>query len=172
MKIIVGLGNPGREYEETRHNTGFLVLDSLKVQFTYKEKFNAAISQVRETLLVKPQLYMNQSGKVVAQIINFYKVPLTELWLVHDDLDIRLGEFKIQLGTGPKVHNGVNSIETALGSQSFWRVRVGIDNRTTEERAKMSGEDYVLQRFRDEERMIIDQVVEKVVDELTQHDFV
>ena len=148
MKIIVGLGNPGREYENTRHNTGFLVLEKLKnrlikfqipnskqtqsSKFQFSKRFGAEVCQKGDVLLVKPQTYMNESGKSVAAILRFYKVDPKDLWVVHDDLDIVFGDYKIHFGRGPKIHNGVNDIEERLGTEEFWRVRVGVDSRGRE----------------------------------------
>lgn len=175
MKLVVGLGNPGREYQNNRHNAGFMVVDKLASQQfpNYKsqitKKFNAEIIQVGEYLLIKPQTFMNNSGEVVREIVNFYKIGSDELWVIHDDLDIRLGEYKIQRGVGPKVHNGVNSIETAIGRNDFWRVRVGIDNRPMASgQWRTAGEEYVLEDFRSDERVILDQVVEKIVSEVEE----
>jgi PTH1 family peptidyl-tRNA hydrolase len=198
MKIIVGLGNPGKEYEKTRHNAGFLVLEELKArmindpfdtaqdkqssiinqdlsfEFQMNKRLGAEVVKVGEVMLVKPQGFMNRSGEVVKKIVDFFKIPVTSnqtpenssLWVVHDDLDIKLGEYKIQFGRGPKVHNGVNSIREALGTDQFWYVRVGIDNRATSDRLQATGEEYVLRPFMEDERDIIERVVEAVAEEI------
>jgi peptidyl-tRNA hydrolase, PTH1 family len=106
----------------------------------------------------------------VRRVVEFYKLQATndkrqDLFVVHDDLDIKLGEYKIGFGVGPKVHNGVNSIRTMAGND-FWHVRVGVDNRATSDRLQATGQDYVLDRFTAEEKMIINDVIQKVVDEL------
>ena len=154
MKLIVGLGNIGKKYENTRHNVGFMVIDELGKQ--------------RETLgkvmLVKPATFMNESGREVAKLKNFYKIDLNNVYVVHDDLDLKLGEYKIQKEVGPKVHNGVASVEKSLGCKEFWRVRVGVDNRNGDRR--VSGEDYVLGKFKKEEKEIINEVVGRVIKEL------
>ena len=164
MKIVVGLGNPGKEYQNNRHNVGFMVVERL-AEMGWETKFGAEVSRVGDTLLVKPQFFMNKSGEVVAKIINFYKVDLSGLFVIHDDLDIRLGDFKIQFGVGPKVHYGINSIEGSLGSMGFWRVRIGVDNRPVGE-ARTPGDEYVLADFSDEEKIIVDGVIEKAVKEI------
>lgn len=169
MKVVVGLGNPGERYVSNRHNTGFMLVDALAQKYevgAWESKFGALIAKAEGLLLVKPQLFMNKSGEVVSQIMNFYKIPTADLWVCHDDLDIRLGEYKIVNGVGPKVHNGVNSVETQLGKTDFWRVRVGVDNRPTGE-ARTPGEDYVLADFSGEERRVIDGVIKEAVDNLT-----
>jgi peptidyl-tRNA hydrolase, PTH1 family len=167
MKLIVGLGNPGKEYEHTRHNAGFRVVDALAVKLqatSYKPqaKFNAEIVKIGETLLVKPQTYMNNSGEAVQRVMQFYRVLPEDLWVIHDDLDIRLGDYKIKKGIGPKIHNGVNSLRTVLGYSDFWYVRIGVDNRVE----KIPGEAYVLARFKAEELDIINRLAEQVADEL------
>lgn len=168
MKIIVGLGNPGEQYKANRHNVGFMLVDRL-AEKGWESKFDAEVSRLGETLIVKPQTFMNKSGEVVAKIANFYKIDLSGLFVVHDDLDIRLGDYKIQFGVGPKVHYGVNSIEGSLGSMEFWRVRVGVDNRQRVSGSagqRVSGEEYVLSDFTVNEKKIIDGVIEKAVNEL------
>ena len=108
---------------------------------------------------------MNQSGQAISKVLDFYKVGFDNLTVVHDDLDIRLGEFKIQKGKGPKVHNGVSSVEEAIGTSDFVRVRIGVDNRPLENR--MPGKNYVLQDFSPEElEVITGQVFPQVVEEL------
>src|SRR3989344_4871802 len=126
MKLVVGLGNPGKQYEGTRHNAGFVVLDELahKLQATsYKlqRRFNAEVTQVGEALLVKPQLFMNRSGEVVQKLAQFYKIKKEDVYVIHDDLDILLGDYKIS-DRGPKVHNGINSIREKIG-EGFWYLR-------------------------------------------------
>src|SRR3989344_3218324 len=118
--------------------------------FQFQKKFNAEVFEGDGALLVKPQTFMNNSGEAVQKIINFYKIDLQDLYVVHDDLDIRLGEYKIQFGKGPKVHNGVSSIEQALGTKDFWRVRIGIDNKD------------VLGKFLPEEKGIIEGVIDEI----------
>ncbi len=100
-------------------------------------------------LIAKPQTFMNRSGEAVSKIVNFYHIPLENVYIAHDDLDIPLGSFKVQKGTGPKLHNGLASIEEKLGTVDFWRIRIGVDNR--EGNRSLSGEAYVLQDFTDEE---------------------
>lgn len=165
MKLIVGLGNPGEEYRQNRHNLGYQVVERLAGEGDWEKKFESLIIKRDGWLLVKPVTFMNQSGKAVSQVVSFYKVDLDDLWVVHDDLDIRLGEYKIQKGVGPKVHKGIKSIEESLGSSNFWRVRVGVDNRSRLA-GRTPGEEYVLQDFSAEEKEIVAEVIEKVVKEL------
>ena len=153
MRLIIGLGNPGEKYKNTRHNAGFLVADKLQ-----------EIKLPTGVVVTKSGVFMNESGtKVLAQYTK-YNIRNTGLYIVHDDLDIPLGSYKIQYGIGPKVHNGINSIEAELGTKDFWRIRVGVDNRKSEDRTQ--GEEYVLQDFTEEERKIIDGVIEKICKEI------
>lgn len=150
MKLIVGLGNPGEKYKNNRHNVGFMVVDELA-------KLN-----LPEVVLFKPQKFMNRSGVEVKklQVRN-----LQDLYVIHDDLDIELGKFKISFGKGPRVHNGLLSIYEQLGTKDFWHVRIGIDNRL-KTGFKGTGEEYVLQNFRPEEKIIVNSVIKKAVKEL------
>jgi peptidyl-tRNA hydrolase, PTH1 family len=109
---------------------------------------------------------MNESGKAVKKLVDFYKVEMDDLYVIHDDLDIKLGEYKIQKGVGPKVHGGVNSIERELGKEDFWRARVGVDNRDLENR--IPGEEYVLQNFTREERNILMESINQLVSNLEE----
>jgi len=149
MHIIAGLGNPGPKYAHTRHNIGFLYLDALATElkadrFVVAKKFNAEVTQANycghKILLIKPQTYMNNSGQVVAQVMNFYKLlPKTLgiihkknadlsniLMIAHDEIDLQLGEFKIQANRSSAGHNGVKSIVNHLKTQNFLRLRIGI----------------------------------------------
>jgi len=119
---------------------------------------------------------MNESGVAIRNAMSFYKLGVEDLILIHDDLDIRLGEYKIEMGRGPKQHNGVTSVEEELGTRDFLRVRVGIDNRnlrtqeSTNPGVRIMGEKYVLENFTEDERVILDGVIVKIVDELkTKH---
>ena len=172
MKLIVGLGNPGKQYEKTRHNVGFQIADSLQTavssgkEWEFEIKFNADVCRPKaaDVLLAKPQTFMNDSGRAVQMIASFYKIAPLDIWIIHDDLDIRLGEYKVEKGHGPKLHYGINSIEKALGSESFWRVRIGVDNRQPDSR--IPGEDYVLQPFTDDEFITINKIIDTVTSEL------
>jgi len=135
MILIVGLGNPGEKYQETRHNVGFLILDSLLKKLTSVEKsvweentkLNSLIARVGEDLvLAKPLSFMNAAGEVVAKLVNFYKIPPFGLYLVHDDVDLPLGKIKISLDRGSAGHKGVESVIENLGTKNFVRVRVGV----------------------------------------------
>lgn len=153
MKLIVGLGNPGEKYTNTRHNVGKMFVEVAKIL-------------VGDGVLVKQSdTFMNDSGKAVRKLVDFYKVNLGDLYVAHDDLDIPLGEYKIQKGTGPKVHNGVNDVEKVLGDKDFWRIRIGVDGRNGDR--SLSGEDYVLGSFEKNEREILDKVFDDLARELS-----
>lgn len=152
MKLIIGLGNPGEKYKNNRHNIGHVVVDCLKTKKTKNAK------------VVKTNCFMNESGSFVLSQYTKYDIPYTSLFIVHDDLDIRLGEYKIQLERGPKDHNGLNDIYDKLGTKEFWHVRVGVENRDIEN--KIPGEKYVLQDFTDEEKLVLDRVISKICKKL------
>lgn len=177
MKLVVGLGNPGKKFKGTRHNVGFTAINRLRdelqrgkgagvrLNFHEAKKFKAKIAKLDQLLLVKPQTFMNKSGESVAKLVNFYKVKPKNLFLIHDDLDIKLGESKMQKGKGPKVHGGVLSVEEKLEKDTFWRVRIGVENRKSKE---IPGERYVLLRFNNEEKDVVDSVLSEVVEALVE----
>lgn len=142
MKLIVGLGNVGEKYLKTRHNAGFLVLDQLtkeleeegiEVDWKEESKFKTFIAKIKyknnDILLVKPATYMNRSGEAVREIINFYKVPLENLTVVFDDIDLPLGTIRIREKGSAGTHKGMKSIIQELGTEKFKRVRIGIESR-------------------------------------------
>jgi len=153
MRLIVGLGNPGGSYQNTRHNAGFLVLDELQ-----KTKLPKGF------ILRKSDVFMNESGSFVKRLATGYKLPITDLYVIHDDLDIPLGSYKIQFGRGPKDHNGVKSVDVSLRTDQYWHVRVGVDNRPLDNRPM--GEGYVLQNFTEEEKVILDKTIKEVCKKL------
>ena len=153
MKLIVGLGNPGGKYRDNRHNVGHWVVEALLKR-----------PLPNEFVVKKSPVFMNDSGFFVKKLVEQYRAKPSDLWVIHDDLDIPLGSYKIQKGKGPKLHNGVNSIEEELGTDEFWRVRVGVDNRDQESR--ISGEEYVLQDFSQEERGAIDTAIAEICKKL------
>lgn len=133
MKIIAGLGNPGSEYAKTRHNVGFMFVDALagKLGVTeWKDKFEAKIGEARigteKVLLVKPQTYMNESGRSLGPLMNFYKLEPEDLIVVHDDMDIPAGTIRIRKKGSAGGHNGIKSILAHIGDEHFSRVRIGI----------------------------------------------
>jgi peptidyl-tRNA hydrolase, PTH1 family len=151
MKLLIGLGNPGERYEGNRHSVGKMLIRRLKKDQIF----------FKDLILIESDTFMNDSGRFVAEKFFFYKITPDDLYIVHDDLDLPLGQFKIQKGIGPKVHNGVNNIEQALGTKDFWRIRIGVDNRDPQKR--IAGEDYVLQDFTKEELGILKGVFDAIV---------
>ncbi|MBP9722555.1 MAG: aminoacyl-tRNA hydrolase [Gammaproteobacteria bacterium] len=138
IKLIVGLGNPGHEYEQTRHNAGFWftekLIDAYKISPNFDKKFSAIISQFRnldnqETVYVlMPQKFMNLSGQSVQAFCQFYKIQPEEILIAHDELDLPLGDIRLKLGGGAGGHNGIKDIITKLGTPNFYRLRIGIDH--------------------------------------------
>jgi PTH1 family peptidyl-tRNA hydrolase len=153
MKLIIGIGNPGEKFQKNRHNVGHLFVDYLSDK------------QLSPEIVVKKSYsYMNESGVSVAKLVHEKNLELSDLWIAHDDLDIKLGEFKLQTGKGPKLHKGILSIENELGDD-FWRIRIGVDNRSQESRE--IGEDYVLKDFSEEELKILNKVFFKITKDFT-----
>ena len=152
MKVIVGLGNPGIKYINNRHNVGHMVIDELQ-RLKLKDK------------VLKSDKYMNNSGLFIKKLSEKYpKMLVSDLYIIHDDLDIPLGSFKIQFGKGPKVHNGLNDIYEKIDTSEFWHVRVGVDNRDPENR--VNGYDYVLEDFTNEEKIILEKVIKQICNQL------
>jgi len=167
MKLVVGLGNPGPEYMGTRHNAGVLFVEKLGtvVSSPYGWRRDGKVWKQEGdgwVLVRTATMFMNESGTEVGRIFRQTNLKPEDLIVVHDDLDIALGDYKIHMGRGPKEHNGVTSVETALGTKDFWRVRLGIENRTQ----KVSGEDYVLSSWTKDEREKIERTIDTAIHEL------
>ncbi len=180
MNIIVGLGNPGKKYENTRHNAGFIALDFLAEKYNLKwrteKNFQAMTAKQNDLLLVKPLTYMNNSGQAVSAVLNYYKLLprkfgfLKEkdadlkniLTVVHDDLDIPLGEYKTSFNSGSAGHKGVQSIINHLKTKMFSRVRIGIkpDFKNKLEKEEVSG--YVLKKFSKEDLNKIKDIIKNL----------
>ncbi len=172
MKLIIGLGNPGEEYKKTRHNAGFLTVDALalKLQATsYKlqANFNAEVSEGiidnKKIILAKPQTFMNNSGQAVRAILDYYKIKPEDIVVIHDDLDILLGEYKISKNKNSGGHKGVQSIIDYLGTKDFTRIRIGIMT----ENKKTPTEKFVLERFSKDEMKIIKGVIEEIINNIS-----
>lgn len=164
IRLIVGLGNLGKAYVNTRHNIGFVFVEKLanSRRFLEESKLKSLLHQSEfggeKKIFIEPTTNMNLSGEAVKLVSGFYKIEPSEILVVHDDLDLRLGTFKLQFAKGPKVHNGLLSIENRLGSNKFWRLRVGVDNREVSTRDLMSGADYVLGHFKVDEVKMLDDI--------------
>ncbi len=149
--LIAGLGNPGREYVRTRHNVGFMVADELarRHEGSFRGKFSGELAEVRmdgrRVALLKPQTYMNVSGRSVGAALRFFKLPFERLLVVHDEVDLELGRLQARQGGGLAGHNGLRSVGQALGTQDFLRLRVGIGRPERGEPRPVS--DWVLSRF-------------------------
>lgn len=170
MKAIIGLGNPEDVFEGTRHNVGFAVVDRLAskfslANFTSQSRVQAQISKSQKYILAKPTTYMNNSGIAVRSILDYYKIETPSTYIILDDLDLELGNYKIQFATGPHGHNGLLSIYQHLGTKNFWHVRVGVDGRSGARSS--SPQEYVLGRFSREESAALAQVQEELVRDLT-----
>lgn len=168
MRLIIGLGNPGKKYQKTRHNVGFLVISKLKSKmsklqlktqnFKYSKKFDTEIMRVDDIILAKPQTYMNKSGQAVTKLVNFYKITPKNLVVVHDDLDLPMGTIRTRLEGSAGGQKGIESIIQSLNSDKFARVRIGIGQNQN-----MSAEDYVLQKFTKEEELIVKNSIDEAV---------
>lgn len=168
IRLIVGLGNPGPEYEQTRHNAGFWLVDQLANNRLQRDKnFQALVAKTRianeDVWLLQPQTFMNRSGLSVAGLCRFYKITPDQVLVVHDELDIAPGLAKLKLGGSSGGHNGLKDITSALGTQDYWRLRIGIGHpRTLNLRQDVS--DFVLHRPRKEEQMLIDEAIQRALD--------
>ena len=168
IRLIVGLGNPGREYETTRHNVGFRWVDELarlqNLNFKSEARFHglAARGQLHghEVLLLKPQTFMNASGRAVGAMAQFYRIAPAKILVVHDELDLPPGVARLKTGGGHGGHNGLKDIIAHLGSKDFWRLRLGIGHPG--DRAEVSN--YVLNDPRREECELIGEAVQRALD--------
>jgi PTH1 family peptidyl-tRNA hydrolase len=161
--IFVGLGNPGREYEHTRHNIGFSAVQQLAKRWSidisrykFKALTGAGVVNGKHVALVMPQTYMNNSGVAVGSFVNFYKIELTNLVIINDDMDLPFGNIRIRRAGGSAGQRGMQSIINRLGSEDFPRVRLGIGRPP----GRMDPKDYVLKKFKGDEEIILDQVLD------------
>ena len=167
MRLVVGLGNPGREYDDTRHNVGFRIVDKVADRVgtgVDDKKFKARVGRARiggdATLLMKPQTFMNLSGESVGPALGFFKLSTDDLIVIHDDLDLPLGKLKLKRGGGHGGHNGLRSLLKHLPDDRFIRVRVGIGRPPPE----WDTADYVLSKFRSQEWTAVDSVLATAAD--------
>lgn len=163
-RIIVGLGNPGADYENTRHNVGFWFVDhlaaQLKMPLAPQAKFFGRAARAGELWLLQPTTFMNRSGLAVAALANFYKIPADEILVVHDELDLAPGAIRLKQGGGNGGHNGLKDIQARLGTADFWRLRLGIGHPRTLNLAQQVV-DFVLHPPRKEELPAIEQALER-----------
>lgn len=158
MKLIVGLGNPGNNYVDTRHNVGFMILDqylkNVNLDVVWSKKFDGLFFKTRinkyEVIFLKPQTYMNLSGECVKKFMDYYDIDVDDLFVISDDLDINLGNFKLKKGGSSGGHNGLKNIETMIGSSMYKRLKIGISNNKN-----LDTKDYVLSKFNYSEKDIL-----------------
>ncbi|AMR82568.1 aminoacyl-tRNA hydrolase [Bacillus thuringiensis] len=167
MKLIVGLGNPGREYELTRHNIGFMAIDELAKRWNislneqkFKGVFGAGFVNGEKVILLKPLTYMNLSGESIRPLMDYYKIDVEDFVVMYDDLDIPVGKLRLRMKGSAGGHNGVKSMISQLGTQEFQRIRMGIDRPKN----GMKVVDYVLGRFTSEEIPDVNHSIEKAAD--------
>jgi peptidyl-tRNA hydrolase, PTH1 family len=170
MKLIVGLGNPGKQYEQTRHNIGFEVIDALSSTFNiplnqskFKGLYGIGFHNGEKVILLKPLTYMNLSGESIRAVMDYYEIELEDLLIIYDDLDLPVGKIRLRPKGSPGGHNGIKSTVAHLGTQQFNRIRIGIDRP----QAGMSVPDYVLGRFRPEEKTFTEDAVKKSAEACT-----
>jgi PTH1 family peptidyl-tRNA hydrolase len=157
MKLIVGLGNPGKKYENTRHNLGFKVLAAFG-PYRHDKNSNALISKIGESIFILPQTFMNESGRAVQAVANFYKIDRNEIWVFHDEIDLPLGTIRISFGSSSAGHKGVESIINSINAKDFYRIRMGI---MSESKGMIPTEDFVLQNFLPDENTIVEKMIKK-----------
>jgi len=188
IKLIIGLGNPGKEYEHTRHNSGFLFVNELVRQldiknFKYKKEMFSEIAEAEfpisnfqfskkfkiqnskfKILLAKPQMFMNESGKAVATLIKLHKAKPENVLIVHDDIDILWGDFKFSFGRSSAGHKGVESVIKVLKTKNFWRLRIGIQPSL---KKRVPADKIILKKFTPGELKELDKIMKKAIRQLT-----
>lgn len=169
MKLVVGLGNPGRKYEATRHNAGFWWVERVAraagAAFKREARFHGDAAKLPLPLgdvwLLKPDTYMNESGRAVAALASFYKLDPGAIMVVHDDLDLQPGVVKLKKGGGTAGHNGLNDIAAQLGTKEFWRLRIGIGHPRDQAATEQEVVDYVLCKPSPDDRAAIDSAISR-----------
>lgn len=178
IRLVVGLGNPGREHEATRHNAGFWFADALArrltASFAHEARFGGALAKAGEVRVLKPMTYMNLSGRAAGAAARFFAVPCAQMLVVHDELDLLPGDARLKFGGGVAGHNGLKDIRANLGTADFWRLRLGIGHPRDSEIPQQEVVDYVLKPPRRDERTAIEAAIERSLDvwnDLAQGDF-
>ena len=167
--LIVGLGNPGAEYARTRHNAGFLVVEELarraSADWNFEKKFDARVAKrdlgAHKILLAEPQTFMNASGEAVAALLNFYRVPVSQLLVIVDDADLPLGEIRLRARGSSGGHHGLESIEQHIGSREFARLKVGIGRKDGQREIT----NFVLGKFSGTETRLLEKVLQRAADQ-------
>lgn len=175
MKLIVGLGNKGNEYNNTRHNVGFMVIDEYLKKYEIvlnKEKFDGlycdTIINGEKVIILKPQKYMNLSGEVISKFINYFKIKIDDVLIIHDDMDLELGSYKIRYKGGAGGHNGLKNIELNLKTNEYKRIKIGVSKNN------IDVVDYVLGKFKDEELKKLNKVIKimpNIIDDFLKMSF-
>jgi PTH1 family peptidyl-tRNA hydrolase len=163
MFLIAGLGNPGAQYADTRHNIGFMAIDALARRASFTSKFHSEVVthtiDGEKCLLLKPQTYMNNSGRAIQSAMTFYKIPLHNVIVLHDEIDLPLGKIRIKQGGGANGHNGLKDIDQLVGD-NYWRIRLGVGR--PEGQAPVH--DYVLGRFTSEQMADVERLLKELTD--------
>lgn len=174
MKLVVGLGNPGKEYDKTRHNIGFSFLDYYakcnNLKFTFSKRFNAESCSFNfnkeKIILIKPHSFMNLSGIIVAKYMKFYDLSGDDILVIHDDLDMNVGKIRLSYDSSSGGHNGIKNIIENIGTQKFYRLKIGISNNND-----IDTKDYVLGRLNGDDIKIINDVYIKIENIVTDYTF-
>jgi PTH1 family peptidyl-tRNA hydrolase len=168
IRLVVGLGNPGRDHAPTRHNAGFWFADALAAKlstaFVAQGRFHGTVARAGELRLLKPGTYMNLSGRSVSALTRFFSIGPEEMLVVHDELDLLPGDAKLKFGGGTAGHNGLRDIAAQLGTQDFWRLRIGIGHPRDSAIPQQDVADYVLAPPRGEERDMILRALDRALD--------
>ena len=168
IKLIIGIGNPGKEYENTRHNLGFLFIDALAKHlnapdFEFNKKLNSEISEVG-LRIAKPQTFINKSGDAILALSKFFKIKPENILVVHDDIDILWSNFKFSFGRSSAGHKGVESIIKSLKTKNFWRLRIGIQPTL---KKHVSADKIILKKFTPAELKTLNQTIKKIIPTLS-----
>lgn len=165
MKLVVGLGNPGLSYKNTRHNVGFMVLDNMADRMNMdfnKKKFEGKYFETyingEKIMFLKPQKYINCSGEVIKEYIDYFKINIKDILIVHDELDLEIGNLKLKISGGSAGHNGLKNIDLNLKTNEYKRLRIGISNNKM-----IDTVDYVLSNFKKEEKKVLKDIIEKCI---------
>lgn len=168
MKLIVGLGNPGKEYSNTRHNVGFMVIDNYLGNISLSKKFNAEYYKTDNAIFIKPLTYMNLSGDAVVQFKNYFKISTEDILVIRDDLDLNIGSAKIKFSSSSGGDNGIKSIIERLGTKDFAQFKIGISNNKN-----IETKDYVLGKFNSDELKELNKIIDnskQVIDYFIDND--
>jgi PTH1 family peptidyl-tRNA hydrolase len=168
LRVVAGLGNPGRSYATTRHNAGFWfadrLADKLGATFSHEAKFGAEVAKVGDIRIVKPRTFMNLSGQAVGGVARFFGVDAAGILVAHDELDLLPGDARLKFGGGTAGHNGLRDIQAHLGTPSFWRMRLGIGHPRDAQAPEREVVDYVLKPPSADDRRAIDDAIDRALD--------